>query len=207
MGLHGRLADEEFAGDLAVRGALGDQGEDLAFAGGERFVARGLGAADRGDQAGGDGGREDRAAFRRRADRGEEFVARGVLQQIARRARLDRGERVGVGVVRRQDEHLRAGGAAGQLADGVDARAARHPQVHQDDVGVEVGGPLHGLDAVGRLAQDAESGRGLEHAAQTVPYDGMVVDDQQGDQQLVTHGGPTVREPRGPCRDRARPRW
>ncbi|GGN75494.1 hypothetical protein GCM10011579_055620 [Streptomyces albiflavescens] len=49
MGLHRGLADEEDAGDLAVRRAFGDQREDLAFAGGEGIVAWG---ADRGDEAG-----------------------------------------------------------------------------------------------------------------------------------------------------------
>lgn len=199
MGLHGRLADEQFTGDLTVGRAPGDQGQHLALARGERLVA---GGAHGRDQTGGDGRGEDRTAVRRRPDGREQLVARGVLEQIARRARLDRGQGVRVRVVRGEDEDFRAGGPAGQFPDGVDSPAARHAQIHQDHVGVERGGPRQCLDTVRRLAEDGESGGVLEHAAQTVPYDGMVVDDQQRD--VTGHGGPTVREPTVPCRGPAR---
>ena len=45
---------------------------------------------------------------------------------------------------------LQRGAAAGQLGDRGDPAAARHPQVHQDHVGVEAGGELDRLDAVCR---------------------------------------------------------
>ena len=92
-----------------------------------------------------------------------------------------------------------------ELGDGVDSPAARHPQVHQDDVGVEARRPAPRASTPSDASpRTSKPGAELEHAAQTVPYDGVVVDDQQGDQRLAQrHGGPTVRERRRPCRARA----
>ena len=67
-------------------------------------------------------------------DRPQQFVAGRVLEQVAGRARLDRGQHVAVGVVGGQHQHARGHAAPGQLGDRGHPVHAGHPQVHQDHV-------------------------------------------------------------------------
>ena len=55
---------------------------------------------------------------------------------------------------------------------------AGHVQVHQDDVRIQVPGQAYRFRAVRRLADDREVRVALEHAAQSVANDRMVVDDE-----------------------------
>ena len=68
-----------------------------------------------------------------------------------------------------------------QLAHRADAVAPWHHQVHQDHVGVELGGALERLVAVGRLADDLEALLEREERPQPLAHDRVVVDDQDAD--------------------------
>src|SRR5437763_1888638 len=78
--------------------------EHLARAAGRSLCAAPPAGADRVDQAGGGGRGEHRTALGGGADGGEQLVARRVLEEVAGRARFDRGQGVGVGVVRGEDQ-------------------------------------------------------------------------------------------------------
>ena len=54
--------------------------------------------------------------------------------------------------------------------------APRHPHVHQHDVGQQVGGLVHGLGPVTRLADDLDVVLLLENDLQAAAEQGMVVD-------------------------------
>ncbi len=57
----------------------------------------------------------------------------------------------------------------------------RHPQVHQDHVDVDLLRDRDRLGAVAGLADHLELGVTAEQAAQPVPHDRVVVDDEQPD--------------------------
>ncbi len=181
MRLDGGFADEQLGRDLAVGSAAGDEHQDLPLARRKSRVGGRGRAAHRAEQPRGDGRGDDGAALGRGAHGREQLLARRVLEQVPGRARLDRGNRVGVRVVGGEDQHPGARAAAGELGDRVDAVAPRHAQVHQDDVGIEAEHEVRGLGAAGALPEHGEAGSRGEHGAQSVPYDGMVVHEQQRD--------------------------
>ena len=62
--------------------------------------------------------------------------------------------------------------------DGLDAIETRHLQVHQDNIGLEDGGFIHGLLPIAGLADDLHIGLGAEHHHQTGTYHRMIIDDE-----------------------------
>ena len=106
---------------------------------------------------------------------------RGVLQQEPARAGPERPQHVLVRVERRQHDHLgrvRPRADPGRRGDAVHAR---HPDVHQHDVGrVGVERRRH-LVAVARLADDPQAVRAVEHHREAGPHQRVVVDDQDPD--------------------------
>ena len=81
-----------------------------------------------------------------------------------------------------------------ELLDGGCAIDPGHVQVHQDDVGIELLCEAHGIGAVAGLADDCEVLVALEHAAQPVTNDRVVVDDQDsgGTHALAPLGGEAI---------------
>jgi hypothetical protein len=65
-----------------------------------------------------------------------------------------------------------------QPGDGIDAPHPRHPQVHEDDIDLELLGLPYGFGTIAGFADDLEVGIVGEYAAQPVPHDRVVVDDQ-----------------------------
>src|SRR4028118_1146990 len=59
-----------------------------------------------------------------------------------------------------------------------DAVHLRHPEVHQDDVGVQFAGHRDGLFTVTCLPDHLETWLAVDHAAQAGPHHRMVVGDQ-----------------------------
>jgi hypothetical protein len=57
----------------------------------------------------------------------------------------------------------------------------RHAQVHQHHVGLERGGAVDRLTAVGGLPRDLELAAGLEDAPEAVAHRRVIVGDQQPD--------------------------
>ena len=64
---------------------------------------------------------------------------------------------------------------------GLDTVEDRHPDVHEDDVGVVLAGQGDGFGAVRGLAQDLHVGRRLDHNLEAAPYQGLVVGDDDAD--------------------------
>jgi hypothetical protein len=57
----------------------------------------------------------------------------------------------------------------------------RHDEVHEDDVGLKLGGPRHRLLAIGGLTDDLDAVLELEERAQALAHHRVVVDDHDAD--------------------------
>src|SRR5579883_1345775 len=193
--LHGALGDVEGARDLAVRVAGGEQAEDLALAGGDRFGgAVALGLARR--RAGGDAaarllaerGREHGSAGGERAHRREQPLERHVLEQVAPGAALDRAQGHRVVVERGEHQGGDGGAAAGQLVEHPEAVAAGHADVEEQHVrrGLEHLGDR--LLAARRLADQLDVAGQLEQAPQADAHDRVVVGEHDADHDAGSSG-------------------
>ena len=65
-----------------------------------------------------------------------------------------------------------------EAADRLDAVHARHPQVHQHDVGGVLGGERERLLAVGRGADELDPVEQAEQRAEALAHDALVVGEQ-----------------------------
>jgi hypothetical protein len=96
VGLHGRPAEHELRGDLAVGQTTRDQLEHLALARRQRLqrcagdARRRRGARELLDQALGDRRRDQRLARGERVDRCDQLLGQDIFQQEAARARAQR---------------------------------------------------------------------------------------------------------------------
>ena len=148
----------------------------------------------------------DRGVQRRLAagdglDGGEDLVGPRVLGQVAARAGAQRAEHtriVGVG-----GQRDRAGAAGGQPPDRLDAVHPRHPQVHQHDIRVVLGGERERLLAVGRGGHQLDPVEQPEQRAQALAHDALVIGEQDPDHCAGSHSstlkpssvGPAFRRP------------
>src|SRR3990172_5978372 len=181
--LDGLDADVELLGDLLVGGALGDELEHLALAGGEEVVADAAGVALQlpevvGEVAVADAGAEVGVAAMDGLDAEQELVYLRLLDDVAVGAGLQGAGDVLVLHVAGEHEDFGLGQAAADLTRRLDAVEAGHDRVHEDDVGLDLLGDLDGLAAVGGLADDLEAGLGLEHVAERLADDGGGVGDE-----------------------------
>ena len=132
------LAQEERCGDLSVRPPLGQELEDLEFAGcelGKRLA--GIGVTRRREeepQAVGYLGAEDRLAVRDRPNRPERLFLNRALQLVAARSGADGGEHGFVVIVHRHHEHMDVLRLLEDAPRRVDAVEAGHVDVHDDDI-------------------------------------------------------------------------
>ena len=76
----------------------------------------------------------------------------------------------------REDENARLGIEFADVLDRVDAAAARHRDVHDDDVRPQVLVGLIGGRSVAGFADDLQAIMLLEQRAITLPHDGVVID-------------------------------
>jgi phosphoglycolate phosphatase-like HAD superfamily hydrolase len=129
--LHRRLTDAKLTADLGVGAPPCDPGQDLGLPAGKRLTLR---PPHVGHQPFGDRGRQYGLAARGGSYRIGEPGLAGVLEQVAGRARLDRPQNIGVGLVSGQHEHPRRRVGREDLRGGRHAVAEGHPQVHQDHV-------------------------------------------------------------------------
>ena len=90
-------------------------------------------------------------------------------------------EDVLVGVVGREHDEAGAWAQRVDAAHRLHAVEFRHAQIHEDHVGLKRGSALHRLHAVARPTDDAEVILKLQHPRETVPHDGVVVDDHDRD--------------------------
>src|ERR1700733_8566221 len=116
MDLDGARRQVEFGGDLAVRQACGNPGQDFQLtggqgradlAGGQAVWLRGVLDGELADEALGGAGREDAVTGGDGPDGGDQVVRLGVLQQEPAGACTQPGVNVLVEVERRQDQHPR----------------------------------------------------------------------------------------------------
>jgi hypothetical protein len=197
--LHGVLGDEELLGDVAVVQAARHELEHLELAlgqprGGHLVPLVGL-LDHRGELA--EQLRRHRRADQRlaagdRTDRAGDLVDRDLLEQVARRAGLDRLVEVGLLVGDRQHHDLRARHDVLDRGAGLDPGAARHPHVHQDDVGEQGRGLGHRFGAVGRLADHLDVRLLAEDHLETTAEERVVVDDEDADRLPSSRGDDDV---------------
>ena len=178
------------AGDLGVRPAPRHQREHLGLARRELLQARVASRVGRGlprhalDHAAGDRGRQQRVAGGDRVDRRDQLLRPRALQQEARGAGAERAEDVVVLLEGGEDHDLHLGEGGRELAGGGDAVEVGHAHVHQHHVGPQQPGPVGGLAAVVRLADELDRVVAREHAAQAGAHEVVVVDDQDPDARL-----------------------
>ena len=138
--LHGADADDKAFGDLLIADSLGDQNQHLALAIGEaRIIAWrrvGLDAiqviANHFFRA---RGIEYCCAARARAHRRKQILGRGFFENIARRAGLERAEKILVAFVHREDEHLGLRGFDFEEPGGIETVQIGHRDVEDRDIG------------------------------------------------------------------------
>ena len=187
--LDGRAGEIEILGDLVVRAAPGVLIEDVALAFSEvgepgAVQARGRRTAyELLDQAPCHRRREQRLAGRDDADAGEEPFGRLVLEHEASGSGAQGVVDVLVEVEGREHEHPGVVACAGgqQLARRLDPVHARHPHVHQDDVGPEAPRGLDRLLAVARLTDDLDVVVGPEDERKARADHRLIVGDQDPD--------------------------
>src|ERR1035437_5824168 len=217
VGLHGRLADHQVGGYLRVGQAAGQPQQDVALPAGQRgqpgwrWQRLRRPAGKRVDQPHRYRRREQRVPRGGDPDCGDQVVPRGVLQQESARPGPQRLVYVVVEVEGGQHDHPGPGGpvSAGDLPGGLEAVHFRHSHVHQDHVGLVVGGGLDGLCPVGCLGDHGDPVCCLEDHAESGPDQLLVIGDEYPDRVGAGHGagslavtanppawpGPTVRLP------------
>ena len=112
------------------------------------------------------------------------------LQQIIHGVDLERVERVLV--VGGGEDHARRVLHAHQVHGRLEAVHARHADVHQQHVGVELGGHFHRLGAVGGLADDGIAADVGDQLAQPLARQFLVIHDQDSHASPPRSGSTTV---------------
>src|SRR5699024_6343387 len=196
MGLHRRLGDEQLRADLLVREAAAHQGEHLPLALGEVLEHRGVlllrlgGGHHPLEQAARGGGGDHRVPAVHGADRAQQVLGLGVLEQEAAGPGTDRGDHVLVEVEGGQHDDLRRpalGGLREDLRGGLDPVLARHAHIHQHHVDPAGAQLLDGGGAVRGLDDDLHVVLRVDDHRETGADQRLVVDE--GDAQGTVEGG------------------
>src|SRR6266568_4025723 len=130
---------------------------------------------------GGDRVGDEGPAARDPADRRDELRRGAFLRKIAGGARLERPHGVLGFLVHAEHEYPQPGFIGVHLLDELDAAPARHGQVEEQHVELELAHALQYFAAVLRFAHDGEIGRRREHLLQPFANDRMVVGDNDAD--------------------------
>ena len=112
------------------------------------------------------------------ADRVENFLLLGVLQQIGLGPGADGVENQVVGVIGGEDDDLRFRTILGDLPCRGDAVEAGHLDVEQRDMRLPAPRRLHGLGAVRRLRDDLEIRLERQHGGEGAPDQRLILGDQ-----------------------------
>ena len=125
------------------------------------------------------------------------MLVRGLLEHVARPAGLDHLEQVGLAGVHGQHEHGQVGALRLEPAQGLQPAQPGHADVQDDDVdaaGVGQGRhPLHGLEAVCRLADHHQVRLGVDQQAQARAQHGVVVGQEDPHPRPGRPGGRSPR--------------
>ena len=172
MGFCRRGADHELLGDLVVAQAGGDEGHDLALAGGQLVELLGAGQAWvglRGElehEATHDAGRERGLAGGHGPHTLDQARPLGVPEQESAGPGPQRGKDLLVVLQRAEDQHTHGGcGRVGDDPSGhLHAVEAGQRDVHDHDVGMKLGRQADGRLAVGRDPATARPGASANRA-------------------------------------------
>src|SRR5690606_3780393 len=115
-----------------------------------------------------------------RADRGDEPVSVGVLQQVAAHAEPQRLQGVLLVVEGGQEQDLLLRLASKDALRCGHPVENRHADVEDDEIEVPPGAPVDGLLAVGRLGRDLEVGRRLDHQLDALAHQRLVLRQEDG---------------------------
>ena len=128
-------------------------------------------------------GAEQRLALVDGAHGIDEGLRIGVLEQEAAGAGAQGAQDVVVDLEHGEDEDARGGERriGADPTGGLDAGEARHLDVHEDDVGTQLGGQGDRADAVLGQADDAHAGLGLKEGGQRGAQEGLVLGDEDPD--------------------------
>jgi len=147
---------------LLVRQPAGHEPQDLGLPWCQacHVPARGLGRKPAFHEGGHCRRGQQRLARRDRADRIDECIRGGVLQQETGGTRPQRSEDILVQAEHRQHQHPGFGQArvTGDGAGRSDPVQLRHADVHQHDIRCQLAGDRHGLDTGGSLRDDPDAG-------------------------------------------------
>src|SRR5262245_14771743 len=190
MRLDRLLADHQPLGDFAVGQALGDQPQHLGLPWGQ--VAQQLGPGRRAraqpsefaDQPAGHGRGEQRVTGRDDPDRLEQPLGGDVLEQESTGTRPQRLVDVLVEIECGEHQHARAGpgvGLGGDPASRLDAIHGRHPDVHEDDIGMYLAAQANRFGTVRGAAHDVDVGLSAQQRAESGADDLLVVGDEHLD--------------------------
>ena len=184
--------DAELDLDLTVGQAPGDEQEDLALAGREGLdltrpgATGGVGrrrARHAGHEAGQHLGAEQRLPLMDGAHGVNEGLGVSILEQEAAGAGAQGAQNVVVNLEHGEDEDARGRErrVGADPSGGLDAGQARHLDVHEDDVGEQLGGQGDRTGTVLGQADDAHAGLGLEQGGQGGAQEGLVLGDEDPD--------------------------
>src|SRR3990170_649504 len=189
--LDGARRNEEALRYLLVAGPLAGQLQHLDFA--RREIGAGLAYLSVAVRLANEG--VQNALRHRRGDNGfspqralqhlEQFVGLHVLQQVAVGAAADRLEQVLLVLGHREHDDLGVRQLRLYEARGLDAVAAGHPDVHENDVWLQPAGLLHALPAVACLFDDGALPPEGDELGQRAPQESVVVDQEES---LGAHG-------------------
>ena len=157
VGLGGLDADPQEVRDLLRGLPLGDELEDLELPGAQRVGRKIALGQIRLDDGARDAGTQVDRAPRNLADRMDQVGGRLRLQDAPTKSRLQGLEDVLVLAVHRQEDQLRPGGRATDVARGRDTVQKRHVEVEGRHLRLELLYQTDRLVAVGGLAEDAEA--------------------------------------------------
>src|SRR3569623_423604 len=116
-----------------------------------------------------------------RAHRAHQLPARGLLEEIALRARLKRLENMFCAVEHRLDQDTAGGAGFPYRTSRVDAVELRHGDVHDHDRWLEALLFAYRLAPVRGITDHAYVGFSLQQAAQTVPYHAVIIREKYRD--------------------------
>jgi uncharacterized membrane protein YbhN (UPF0104 family) len=204
--LRGRGAEVQPLGDLPVGPAPGHQREHLSLTAGKDVEAgRRRPVAVRAaheftDELAGDARCEQRVAGGHDPDPGQQVGGRRVFEQEAAGASPQRGVDVLVEIEGGKDEHLDVPGLPGPADQpgSFQPVQVRHPDVHEDDIGLCLPRQRDRLGAVAGLTDDLEVRRGVNEHAETAAYEGLVVGHDNADHPATLATGKQARTRKPP---------
>ena len=190
MRLDGLDADAKKPGHILVGVAFGNQLHRLAFARCERGVVRAHGALQiAGEDQIGDFRGKVGAMLAKHLEGGDEMGTCLRLEQVGAGAGLEDQAHDLFGLIGGEDEHLGLWKQALELAGGIEAIQVRHPDIHDDDVGLELFGLCDGFTAGGGLAADFPTGMDLDEVAETASDDFVIVGEEDSNWRRIGRPG------------------